>query len=728
MDLGWGEAFFQMRDLFESACRKQAASRFVLLAAAAVCLLAAFADAEAQNSPQAKPIETTSSAPAVSHWAEQVVLGSSTVELTGPWKFHKGDNPSWAQPDFNDAGWSSMDLTPPRGSFDPFLGTTGFMPGWTALGDSGYSGYAWYRLKVNVQYDAGLSEGGLEIKMPDDVDDAYQIYVNGQSIGEFGSFSKNGVRTYLTLPRTFDLPHSITSGQITIAIRVWMDPSTPLTNPDAGGLHGPPVLGQAEPIDRMLRLDWDAVNHSQISRFLELAVLLLAITVAGVLFWLDPKEKAYLWLGLSCCGIALQLAVNLTGNYTTSLPAWLNFLLLDAILTPCVIALWTVFWAYWFRMGRMPRLHKMVWGFAFLLALNTALIRAPLYGRLVPVHWVVYLAPLAVFLKLLLGGLLLWVAWEGMRKDHTGAWLAMPAVALVVVSVYQQELIVLHVPLNFFPFGMAVGINQIAVVVSLNIITMLLMRRFLQGLRQRQQWEAEIDQARQIQQLLIPEAIPKIPGFVLETEYKPAQKVGGDFFQVLPDGQGGVLILLGDVTGKGLQAGMQVALIVGAIRTIVETSYDPHVVLEALNRRLCGRGQSYATCVAMHICADGKTTISNAGHLAPYLNGKELTMQGNLPLGLNDSITYDQTAIQLQQKDRLLVITDGVIEAKNAKNELFGFNRARSISHLPAAFIVKAAEIFGQEDDITVLSIARLAQEKEGEVTPAAAGLKSEVA
>ena len=314
-----------------------------------------------------------------------------------------------------------------------------------------------------------------------------------------------------------------------------------------------------------------------------------------------------------------------------------------------------------------------------------------------------------------------------MRKDHAGAWLAMPAVGLLIVSFYQQELLVLHVPLSFFPFGLAVGISQIAVVVSLIIITILLMRRFLQSLKLRQQWEAEIDQARQIQQLLIPEAIPTIPGYVLETEYKPAQQVGGDFFQILPDGHGGVLILLGDVTGKGLQAGMQVALIVGAIRTTVETSYEPHVVLEALNRRLCGRGQSYATCVAMHISADGKTIIANAGHLAPYLNGKELTMTGNLPLGLNPSVTFDQVTIQLKQKDRLLVITDGVIEAKNAKNELFGFNRARSISHLPAAFIVKAAEIFGQEDDITVVSISRVAQEKEGEVS-ATPPMKSEVA
>lgn len=695
---------------------------------AVVCLGTGQLRANAQT-PAAKTAAPQTASLPVSHWAEQVVLGSSTVDLTGPWKFHKGDNMEWAQPDFNDAGWSSMDLTPPAGSYDPWLGTSGFMPGWTALGAPGLTGYAWYRLKVNVQYDPGLSEGGLEIKMPDDVDDAYQVYVNGQMIGEFGHFTKSGVRTYLTIPRTFTLPKGISSGEISIAIRVWMDPSTPLTNPDAGGLHGPPVLGQAAPIERMLRLDWGAVNLSQISRFFELAVLLLAIVVAGVLFWLDRKEKAYLWLGLACSAVAVQLLVTLTGNYTTLLPGFLNLLLSDALLTPLVIALWIVFWAHWFRMGRMAQLYRMVGGFALALALNTAMLRAPLFGRVVSVHSIAFLGPLGVFLKLLLGGLLLWVAWEGMRKDHTGAWLAMPAVGLIILSLYQQELLVLHMPLNFFPFGMAVGISQIAVVVSLNIITVLLMRRFLQSLRLRQQWEAEIDQARQIQQLLIPDAIPTVPGYVLETEYRPAQEVGGDFFQILPDGKGGVLILLGDVTGKGLQAGMQVALIVGAIRTTVETSYEPHVVLESLNRRLCGRGQSYATCVAMHIAGDGKTTIANAGHLAPYLNGKELTMAGNLPLGLNASITFDQTTIQLKQKDRLVVITDGVIEAKNAKNELFGFNRARSISHLPAAFIVKAAEIFGQEDDITVVSVSRVAQEKEGEVnvTPAAP-LKSEVA
>jgi hypothetical protein len=713
----WGGATSQMR-VFSLSIRTGLLLSFFM--AASLCLHG--------NGESVSASPSSDSSHSLSHWAQDVVLGSSSVELNGPWKFHKGDDLQWAQPSFNDEGWTSVDLTPPPGSYDPFLGSSGFVPGWTVLGDPGYSGYAWYRLNVNVQYDPGLSQGGLAIKMPDNVDDAYQVYANGQLIGEFGHFSKSRVTAYTTLPRTFALPQGIKSGVVTIAIRVWMDPSTPLTNPDTGGLHGPPVLGQAAPIERMLRLDWDTVNRSQLSRFAELAVLLLAIIVSIVLSLLDRKEMAYRWLGITCAGIAVTALLTLAGSYTTVVPAWLNFLLGDAVLTPLMIAFWIVFWARWFHMGRMQRMHYMVWGFTIALALTMAMMRAPLFGRVIPVSWVFVLAPLTVFLKLLLGGLLLWVAWEGMRKDHTGAWLAMPALGMVALSLYQQELTVLHVPTIFFPFGFAVTLSQIAVVVSLNIITVLLMRRFMQSLRLRQQWEAEIDQARQIQQLLIPEAIPTVPGFVLETEYRPAQQVGGDFFQILPDGKGGVLVILGDVTGKGLQAGMQVALIVGAIRTLVESSYEPHVVLEGLNRRLCGRGQSYATCVAMHIAADGKTTIANAGHLAPYLNGKELTMAGNLPLGLNDSVTFDQTTVQLKAKDRLVVITDGVIEAKNAKNELFGFNRARSISHLPAAFIVKAAEIFGQEDDITVVSVARMTQEKEGEVNVPAPLKSAEVA
>ncbi len=164
-----------------------------------------------------------------------VKLGESSVELNGPWKFRTGDNAAWAQTDFDDSSWGSIDLTPPPGSADGTVAVSGDLAGWTATGYPKYSGYAWYRLRVNVE---GASRR-LALKMPDQVDDAYQVFVNGQEIGSFGTFTAGHVTAYSTLPQEFRLPKGIRDGTITIAIRVWMDSATLFNSPDAGGLHGP---------------------------------------------------------------------------------------------------------------------------------------------------------------------------------------------------------------------------------------------------------------------------------------------------------------------------------------------------------------------------------------------------------------------------------------------------------------------------------------------------------
>ena len=668
--------------------------------ALACCLLAGLAHAATEQTPAASASPDGSG---------QVVLGASTLQLTGPWKFHTGDDRAWADPGYNDSRWEDMDLTPQSGVKDPFLGVSGFVPGWTVRGHSAYSGFAWYRLRVNLQA-MGDGKGNLALMMPDNLDDAYQVFVDGKLIGEFGKFTAKGVTSYLTLPRVFHLPASPGSGPVTIAVRVWMNPSTPLINADTGGMHSPPVLGLAGPVQALLRLDWSLVDHSQLSRFLEAGILLLAMTVVMVLFLLDRRERSYVWLELTLLAALVQAVVTIVTNYTTWIPATPALLLLDAFLRPIQIGLWVMFWASWFRLGHMGRLRWMVFSMTAMLCLSVALLREPLYGHVVPANADLWLMPVSLLMKLLLGSLLVWVAWEGTKRDMTGGWLGLTAVVLVFVALYQQDLQLLHVAMNYFPFGYQVGIAQIAVVLSLNIITMLLMRRFLKSQQQREHLQIEIQQAREVQQVLIPDAIPTIPGFRLESEYRPALQVGGDFFQILPDDAGGVLIVLGDVTGKGLQAGMLVALIVGAIRAIVETSYEPVFVLEALNRQLCGRSQAYATCVALHVDVNGETTIANAGHLAPYLNRKEIAMEGNLPLGMTEHVQFEQMKLTLQPGDRITVLTDGVVEAKSPNGDLFGFNHARAISHLPASFIARSAQIFGQDDDITVLAISREAE------------------
>jgi len=110
------------------------------------------------------------------------------------------------------------------------------------------------------------------------------------------------------------------------------------------------------------------------------------------------------------------------------------------------------------------------------------------------------------------------------------------------------------------------------------------------------------------------------------------------------------------------------------------------------------------------IAADGGVTIANAGHLSPYLDGQEIELQGALPLGVVKNAAYQVTRFHLPQGSLLTFYSDGVVEAQNAEGELFGFERGKAISTQPAAAIVEAATRFGQEDDITVVTIERLAE------------------
>ena len=634
----------------------------------------------------------------------QITLGESIVALTGPWKFHTGDDMRWADPKFDDSTWGTMDLTPPSGSTSLMYGTGGFVPGWTKRGYAGYSGFAWYRLRANIQ-NAQDARATLALKMPAHFDDAYQVYVNGQRIGQFGRFTSHGVTFYLSQPSAFRLPDSIRRGPVTIAIRMWMDAATPFIAPDVGGLHGPPVLGQASYIQSLLRQDREDLDRALDGGFVLSAILLQVLLVAFGLYWLDRSEQAYFWLGLVCVTSLLYSAVVLLGYHTRWIGQTPVEFLEDAVLTPAYIGLWVLFWGYWFRLERMARLHRVVWELVLLLAMGMAMLRPPLYGRAVPVHAIVWLLPLAEVFRLLLGAMLVWVTYRGIRKNRTEGLLALPAVALVVLSLYQEDLIVLQIPVSFFPFGFGINLSDLATMLSLGIITVLLLRRFLQGQRQREQWKQEMEQARQVQSLLVPVTPPNTPGFAVESVYLPAQKVGGDFFQVLPGDDGSLLIVVGDVSGKGLKAAMTVSTIVGALRGC--DIREPAKVLANLNRVLHGHISGFATCVAAWITAGGAMTIANAGHIPPYRNGEELAVPGGLPLGVVETGHYEETQFEIAAGDRLTFVSDGVVEATNENHELFGFERTQQISYQPAHAIAEAAKTFGQEDDISVLSVTR---------------------
>jgi serine phosphatase RsbU (regulator of sigma subunit) len=98
-------------------------------------------------------------------------------------------------------------------------------------------------------------------------------------------------------------------------------------------------------------------------------------------------------------------------------------------------------------------------------------------------------------------------------------------------------------------------------------------------------------------------------------------------------------------------------------------------------------------------------TIANAGHLSPYRNGVELDAGSGLPLGITLNTTFDEHAIHLNPGDTLTFLSDGVVEARSPHGQLYGFDRTQIISNQSARAIADAAKSWGQEDDITVLTL-----------------------
>jgi len=226
--------------------------------------------------------------------------------------------------------------------------------------------------------------------------------------------------------------------------------------------------------------------------------------------------------------------------------------------------------------------------------------------------------------------------------------------------------------------------------------------------RERAAYAAELQAASTVQQLLLQSAWQATPGFEVNSVYMPASEVGGDFFFIAPTPDGSITAVVGDVSGKGLTAAMRVAMILGALRR--ETSSDPSDILAGLNNVLIAQGQlGFTTACCVRIALSGDYKLANAGHVSPYLSGCEVSTLPALPLGLVPDQTYDSVEGNLSPSACLVLLSDGVLEARAPDGELYGFERLPALTLLSAQQIADTAQRFGQEDDITVVTL-RLAR------------------
>jgi len=664
---------------------------------------------------------------AESRSAAHITLGQSAVPLYGPWKFTVGDSPIdprtgqplWSEPDFDDSKWETVNLKPKDGAIDPIGGLSGYVPGWTAKGHPGYWGYAWYRIRVQVR---ALQGEGLVLAGPASADDAYQVFDNGELAGQFGDFTGDRPVVYYTQPKMFPLAQpgsrdawtgtGMTSPDLStrvLAFRMWMEPSTLVLEPDTGGMHTAPVLGEAGAVEAGYQMRWLELIRSFAPSAAQALLFGLLALVSFTLILFDRSDRVYLWMGALFLLLAVYSALFVIGGWTELQSSPINSLLIDGLATPLISAAWVmVFWV-WFGLQRPAWLPRLTAVLTLLLAVSFILGEEVFFG-LVPHAVAVCFLTVSLILRLLFFTLLLWVVVEGIRRQGIEGWLVLPVVVLRGIATFATPLSLLRIRMYWFPFGAEVDLGTFANLLVAFIIALLLLRRLLNSVKRQREIALDVKQAQEVQQVILPEARLVLPGLTIESEYRPARQVGGDFFQIIPHKtDSSLLIVAGDVTGKGLKAGMLVALLVGAIRTTAETDSDPARILATLNRRLIGRGDSQATCLALSIQSNGSATLANAGHIAPYLNREPLPMEGALPLGMIEGAESSVMHFQLKPGDQLILMSDGVAEATDRNGKLFGFERVNELLRTSntIAEIAGAAQSFGQEDDISVISVTR---------------------
>ncbi|HEY1803858.1 MAG TPA: PP2C family protein-serine/threonine phosphatase, partial [Terracidiphilus sp.] len=664
--------------------------------------------------------------------ATPIKFGESLVPLYGPWKFKIGDSPFdpmteaplWSEPGYDDSKWETVDLTP-RGAADPFTGDPKYVPGWTTKGHAGYWGWAWYRIRVAIVPRPG-DQPALETVGW--VDDAYQLFDNGALVGSWGKFRGPGQPpiAYFTQPAMFALPQDRSAGQSgaggiergrpvteVLSFRVWMGPVRLSHHPFSGGFHYAPVLGEMKAIAAENHAEWlELIQEYAFSGFSSGLFLLLALVAASLILF-DRSDEVYLWVAAALMLAALRECIFSLANWTQLVSIRQFFLALEVLIAPLAIGVWIVLWWKWFQLRRPAWIPKAVAALAVMEMVFELLGENLLYDIPNSTSHIFHASSEVIRLGLLC--LLAFVTVKGIREQGREGWLLFPAVVLMAFAQFQSELIELRLHGTFFAYGMVIFYSEAADLVLASVIALLLLRRLALSLRRQRQMALDVKQAQEVQQVLMPKEQARIPGFAIETVYRPARQVGGDFFQIVQHPtNGSALIVAGDVAGKGLKAGMLVALLVGAIRTVTDTSFDPEFVLNVLNRRLIRRGDAQATCLVLHIGVDGEATLANAGHLPPYLNGEPLDMEGALPLGIVETAEPSLLHFQLEPGDTLLLMSDGIVEATNAEGELFGFERIRELlrGKMSAADLAAAAQEFGQEDDISVISVTRTAAVK----------------
>jgi serine phosphatase RsbU (regulator of sigma subunit) len=240
--------------------------------------------------------------------------------------------------------------------------------------------------------------------------------------------------------------------------------------------------------------------------------------------------------------------------------------------------------------------------------------------------------------------------------------------------------------------------------------------------------EQELRTAQRIQLSLLPKGQPELPGWRIATYYQAAREVGGDLYDFLPFEDGRLGLVIGDVTDKGMPAALVMASTRSMLRATAQATDSPGEVLARVNDLLYTEipANMFVTCFyAILDPGSGRLRFANAGHDLPYCQRAGLAYElraTGMPLGLMPGMCYEEQEAMIDRNENILFYTDGLVEAHNAKRDMFGFKYLATLlkedaesKDLVDLLLEKLASFTGpnweQEDDITLVTLQRLSRD-----------------
>jgi serine phosphatase RsbU (regulator of sigma subunit) len=615
---------------------------------------------------------------------------NNTIDLSSAgWKYHAGDDPSWANPQFDDSDWETLNSTILQAE---------------KLPASGWNGIGWFRLTVNV--DENVLKENISLRLQHF--GASEIYLNGRlirKVGVIGDVADVEMNPrFAPIPLTFE-----NTGDQLIAIRYSSKTSADLSK----GLGKWLAKGRYLPgFSSFLQTSSVAIDSYTIAastfnyNHLFVGILCALAFLHLLIFIFYRRERANLFYSFFAFSMGIGTAFLILNNTSRN----------GAIFTAIMFVLFVIFYCASFLalltflyVVFAKKFSRIYWFLAIYLVALIALMA--IFSRAT-----FNLYAVIVFMLLAVSDALR-IMIVALRQKREGAWIIMTGVLIFTVGVLlllapelrlikSTEIIELVRSIGLYlalPVAVSIYLaRQFAhtnydLAVQLDNVQNLSARQIEQERRENElrvehertraeneRRAKELEEARELQLSMLPKKLPEIPNLEIAAYMKPATEVGGDYydFHVAPDGT--LTIAVGDATGHGLKAGSVVTATKSLFHAFTDEK-DITKVFRQLSQSLKAMNlRGLFMAMTMLKIKDNQVQISSAGMPATLIyraatkQVEEIFIKA-MPLGSIVKFPYEQRQISLSPDDCLVIMSDGFPEMFNHQNEMLGFDKAAEV-------------------------------------------------